>query len=46
MQAFLDHPMFEMAQGFTIKMITDFDKNAIPEGLVKVINSELQKIKK
>jgi beta-galactosidase len=46
MQTFLDHPMFEMAQGFTIKMITDFDKNAIPEGLVKIINSELQKIKK
>ena len=46
MQTFLDHPMFEMAQGFTIKMITEFDKQAIPEGLVKLLNKELQQIKK
>lgn len=44
--SFMDHPMFEMAQGFTIKMITQFDKQAIPEQLVRLINSELQKVKK
>ncbi|MCD6482353.1 MAG: glycoside hydrolase family 2 protein [Candidatus Izimaplasma sp.] len=46
MQSFIDHPMFEMAKGFSIKMLTEFDKNAIPEGLVIILNKELQKIKK
>ncbi len=46
MQAFLDHPMFEMAKGFSIKMLVEFDKNAIPEALVSILNVELQKIKK
>jgi len=46
MQTFLDHPMFEMAKGFSIKMLTEFDKKAIPEDLVVVLNIELQKIKK
>jgi len=46
MQSFIDHPMFEMAKGFSIKMLTKFDKNAIPEELVIILNKKLQKIKK
>lgn len=46
MQSFLDHPMFEMAQGFTLEMIVNFDPKALPEGLVTLLNKELQKIKK
>jgi beta-galactosidase len=46
MKTFMEHPMFEMAKGFTLEMIMNFDKNALPEALVQLLNVELQKIKK
>ena len=46
LKGLMEHGMFEMIKGFNIKMILEFDKNAIPEALVKLLNKELQKIKK
>jgi len=46
MPQFMEHPMFEMAKGFSIEMISQFDKNALPEALIVLLNVELQKIKK
>lgn len=41
-----DHPMFDMAKSFSIKMIHDFDKEAMNDVMVYNISKEINLIKK
>jgi beta-galactosidase len=45
-KSFMDHAMFDMLKGMSLHMVHEFDKNAMPLGLLIKVNKELQQHKK